>query len=174
MRHWLSVGIDPGKRGAIVALTMDGDLHRSPDGAMRVFDMPAVQVGKRTELDKQELRRIFRQLYGEGAAVWVVERQSTRPGLASQSVLSTGYGWGLLVGLVYGLGGQLLMPRPQEWQRECIKGSPGEGKGRALLAAGERWPDLRLTTARGRQIDGRADAAWLAEFGRRMRWGGGA
>jgi len=61
------------------------------------------------------------------------------------------------------------------WQAEMLRGSPGATtKDRAIWLAGQLWPDLDLLPGRfTTPQDGIADAALIAEWGRRRRTSAG-
>ena len=160
----LIVGIDPGKKGAIVALECSG---RPSAVEWTAADHP--QEGY-TAGKGYNVRAMVQALsdcaeLGEVGLV-VLERQQARPIEGRSSILSTGYGWGLWAGIVAGLGLPLLEVTSQRWTRRVLAGVPGDGKGRSVAVCGARLPGMPLTWGRRRKAhDGLADAACLALYG---------
>jgi hypothetical protein len=56
---------------------------------------------------------------------------------------------------------------PQVWQRSLLAGMPGDTpKAKSITAARLAWPGVKIVG------DGKSDALWLAEYGRRQHLGG--
>jgi hypothetical protein len=98
---------------------------------------------------------------------WVVERQQAWPKQGLSSTFTTGEGYGALVALATLSGGRLVTPRPAEWTKSALRGVPGEGKARNILAAQRMFPELDLCPGRRtKPCDGLADAALLTVYGK--------
>ena len=165
------LGIDPGLSGAIVSLNEKGDL-------LAYSDAPTIATTKtRKALSPLSIGHllIFEQGHGvaHGGCFAMIEQLGIRPKQSAQSGATQGKGWGYWIGALAALAIRYQVARPQEWQRAVLHGQPGEGKDRALLYAEARWPLLELRTPRGRVLDGRADAACIAEYARQLTLGGG-
>jgi len=165
------IGIDPGLSGALVSLDEKGDL-------LAYADAPTVKVTKtRKALSPLSMGALlaFEQSKGDGngGCFAAIEQLGIRPKQSAQSGATQGKGWGYWVGALAALAIRYQVVRPQDWQRAVLRGQPGEGKDRALIFAEARWPQLQLRTPRGRMIDGRADAACLAEYARILTMGRG-
>lgn len=157
------VGIDPGLNGALAVL----------GAAVTVWDAPRLDVGKGM-LDAALIVTWLRQQQPD---LVVVEKQQAMPRFRrnletgksekiDQGVVSsftTGYGFGLYVGILEGLGLRYAVVAPQAWQKELYAGMPGVGKERSLLAASRLWPHIKIPKSK----HGRADSLLIAEFGRR-------
>lgn len=158
----LVIGIDPGKRGAAVAL----DLQGFPIEWIAA-DHPADGYVKGGVYLTRRMSDWLRDR--ESVALVVIERQSARPMEGRSSILTTGYGWGLWDGMAGALNLPQESPNPQRWQRELWGGkrvSGEEKKARAIEWCSRRVPDLPLLWARRRkQHDGLADACCLALWG---------
>lgn len=180
-----TLGIDPGKVGAIAILRDDG----SPEAVHR---MPLIASTKgKSEYDERALRDLLssvaRQRWSPGVAsplvVW--EALQTLPPKMGGGVANfqRGLAVGLLRGICAGLGLRSQAYRPQEWQREMLAGTIGDDtKQRALIAAGRLFPGVCLVCfhvggahldhgRRTKPQDGAADSLLLAEFGRRRALG---
>ena len=157
------IGIDPGKKGAVVALDISG---RPTAIEWTAADHPdegyIAGKGYNVRAMVQTLTDIAER--GEVALV-VLERQQARPMEGRSSTLTTGYGWGLWAGAVAALGLPLIEVTSQRWTRRILAGIPGEGKGRSVAAVGARLPGLALTWGRRRKPhDGLSDAGCLALY----------
>ena len=136
------MGIDPGLTGAI------GILH--VDGSVAVEDMP------RNPRDLYELLREWR-------CRAFVEQAQAMPKQGVSSTFKTGYGYGLIIGVLAGLGIPYQTVTPAVWKRAM--GLWGKDKEASRALARSLWPEAPL----GRKMDhGRAEALLLAEYGRRQ------
>ncbi|HYF53930.1 MAG TPA: hypothetical protein VEA41_06700 [Salinarimonas sp.] len=159
----LTIGLDPGKDGALVAL----------DGMTVLAQVLTADL----LLEKQyvperlaeEVRRVL--LLGDpSSALVVLETPMVLPGEAGRAGLTTGKGWGLWRGIFAALGIAVIEPAPSAWTRAMLRDAPGEGKARAVHVASSRLPGLNLTPGRRRKPhEGLADAAVLALYGQTRR-----
>lgn len=153
----LTIGIDPGKRGAIAALA---------DGVpAAVYDMPLADDG---EVDGARLAAMLRGLLMQhtGAAVLVVhEKINGFSGDRGSRVIPLGQADGIARGVVAALGMPAVRVHPQTWKSHFglrkRKDGPEIGKdaSRALVTA--TFPDRALPYLRAKD-DGRAEAILLA------------
>lgn len=169
----LFVGIDPGLSGAIAVLDENGALISiepiplvpSGSGSRSEFDLPAIR-------DRLLHWRTFASRSGLFVTIEKLTAMPRSMGGASANFargLSRGFAWMLTVLEVpY----QLVSPR--EWQSAMLAGAAGKDtKQRSIVAAQRLFPsaDLRRSPKSKKPDDGLADAALLAEFGRRSREG---
>ena len=154
---WL--GIDPGIKGAVAALDREGSL-------LWCVDMPVCATG----VDGPVLRELLMEDCAFGGAVATVEHQIAMPRQGVKATAKQHYGYGLICGVLDGLGITRRTVEPRIWQRTMTKGFQGGAKQRSMSAARTRWPEASLTGPRGAALDGRADALNLAEYGR-LTWG---
>lgn len=147
------VGIDPGKRGAIVAIR----------GGSVVLAERLPWLGK-AGMDLASVAAILRSVYG---AATVVERAHAMPGQGVASMFRYGEGYGALQGVLAALGMPYVTAPPRTWQR-AIYGTLAKGakpKPYAIQACRQRLPDLDLTPGQVRKPhDGLADAGCLALY----------
>lgn len=165
------VGIDPGLSGAIALLGKGSRTH--------IWDTPtlAVKVGKGQRIyDAQSMVELLRQIKPdfvvlERQQAMVGFRKNPQTGLAEKvtqgasSTFKTGYGYGLWLGILIGMGIPHLVVSPQTWQKEMYQGAVGEGKARSMYVAGQLFPGIHILKSKY----GWADALLLAEYGRRIR-----
>ena len=155
------LGVDPGFSGAFVALNNDGIMH--------VFDMPLAKMrhgtGTRNEICAHTLRDellAFKHDHGQ-IRVAVVEAVSSSPQMGRASAFRFGEGYGVVTAALACLCIPVERVRPQVWKRHM--GLPAE-KAASLTLARAKWPTADCFTLK--KHDGRAEAALLAEYGRRM------
>ena len=148
------LGADPGLHGALALI--DDEL-----GLTVVQDMPIVRVGKTSTISEGLLRELIRDLNPNHA---FVERVHAMPKQGVVSSFNFGMGYGLLRGVLAGLGVGTTLVTPNEWKRAMRLGSD---KGEARLIAGRIFPLNARDFARVRD-DGRAEATLLAFYGLRQ------
>ena len=147
------LGIDPGKKGALVALGRDDH---------RVSLASSYYAGRHLvpSLLVEALRRMRADL-GAGDAVVVVEAQQSMPRQGVSSTFATGLNYGRILGAVETMGWPLHVLRAREW------GKRADPKAATIAEVSRRLPDLDLTPGRCRVAqDGIADAAGMALAGR--------
>lgn len=158
------LGIDPGLDGALAILWSPHPSH------IDVYDTPTVTVqaskGTKREYNEAQMRSYLAPFAGEQAVVFI-EKVHSMPGQGVRSMFSMGYGVGLWEGLLAGLGIPYERVAPQRWQKLMLA-DEGKGKDAARLQAQRIFPQYAQLFAR-KKDHGRADAALMAEFGRRTR-----
>lgn len=156
----ISVGIDPGLSGALVAICAE------QPRAIHVADQPLI-VGSdgRKRLDVRAMVAAVQALCAPPDIVYVLEQSGCRPGQSAQSGVAIGRSVGLWEGIIASTGAPYHVVTPQRWQKVVFGGARADKKARALEMASRLFPNLELRTPRGRVLDGRADAACLAYYG---------
>lgn len=150
MSH-LIIGIDPGKTGAIAVL--------GPDGQLRgLLDMPIING----EVDATGLAGVLVHL--EAPCVTFVEKVHSMPKQGVKSTFSFGQNYGTILGVIGTLQLPLVKVRPQDWKPTFRL--TGKDKDASRQLALEMWPEAR-DELRLKKHGGRADAALIAEHGRR-------
>lgn len=154
------VGVDPGGSGALALLTDSG---RSLD----VRDMPVFVVrrgaGKKRTLDALGLERILEEWKPFDYCFF--ERVGTRPNESPSASFNFGHITGGAAALLQTSGAQFRNPTPVQWRINMGLRKLGKDDSRAL--ASSLWPAQAELFKRVRD-DGRADAALIAEYGRRI------
>lgn len=163
------LGIDPGKDGFLCLLPRLS--------APTFWPTPTVLLsakGSKCDYDVAAMRRILAET---AADLVILEKQQAMPGSlhgrtqGTASSFSTGYGYGLWLGLIAGLGLRLVTVHPRTWQAKLCRDIPGDStKARSIMAAGRLFPsvDLRATERCRKQHDGKADSLLLAYYGLQM------
>jgi len=159
------VGIDPGKRGGVVAIDISGRPTAIEWTAADHPDEGYVMRGGAYNVGRM-IYAIEELTCRDEIGLVVLEKQQARPMEGRSSTLTTGYGWGLWSGIVHSLQQPLLQVSASRWTRQMYAGATGEGKARSIDVASSRLPELSLTWGRRRKPhDGLADAACLALYG---------
>jgi len=157
-------GIDPGFSGAITFLNKEGRI---------VFKtiMPIIKfkVGKKKkiEYDSKAIRKLMIDYKPKMTAI---EVQQAMPKQGVSSTFKTGRGFGLLEGIMIGLGYSYLLIRAQAWQKEMFAGYPkSEGKTLSKKVATMLAPneDFKRTNRCSTLHDGLTDSYLISEFTRR-------
>ena len=153
----ITVGIDPGLSGAIVAVR-DGQI-------VGWADMPVVETvvnGKqRRRIDPHGLVHTIVEI-GPVDMV-VLEQAGARPGEGATSSHTNGRNFGVIEGVLACLARPYTLVTPQTWTKQMRVGSD---KGAHRLEAMRLFPDQSRLFARVKD-DGRADAALLAAWWQR-------
>lgn len=178
----IHLGFDPGLTGAMAALHTDGAF-------LGVWDLPVLYVENsqgdvRRQYDEPAIRALVLQhapagfdVHHTGLMAWI-ERQQPMPGFGKAcprcrqkrsqgavSTFATGDGYGLLRGVLVGLGVPYERVHPRTWKARMGLSSD---KGQSLQKARALFPGADL----GRKKDaGRAEALLIAEYGRRLSLG---
>jgi crossover junction endodeoxyribonuclease RuvC len=145
------LGIDPGVSGAL-ALLVNGEVH--------VIDMPVVEVRGKRLIDATAVRRAIMEGFQYLPNMIVLEHVQGVQGSGATSAFSFGRGFGIVEGVVAGLGLPLTLVRPTIWTKAL---GVSRDKGQHRLTASRLWPRQSQLFARVKD-DGRADASLLAHW----------
>jgi crossover junction endodeoxyribonuclease RuvC len=157
------LGVDPGLGGGIAILL--------PDDTVTLYPVPVLKAGtSKREYDVPAMMAILSQ---HQVALAIIESVAARPGQGVSSMFKFGLGLGLWQGLLSGLGIPFHLVRPQDWKKAILCGTKKD-KVAAIMYAQRRWPTASLLRSpRSKFLDhGLAEAACLAEWGRRLLAGG--
>lgn len=150
------IGIDPGVGGAVAVLREDGSLE--------VIDTPVV-VTKGTRRDYL-VPSMAQLLYGLPDAKAALEQGIPMPRQASNTTYLMGRGGGLWEGALAALGIPYDLVPPQKWKK-ALGIPPKADKGHSRMLATRLFPKYAALFARVKD-DGRAEAALIAEYRRRI------
>jgi crossover junction endodeoxyribonuclease RuvC len=163
----IAIGIDPGKRGAIVGLSPQGAAVRLLSSVYAGSDVvPALLVAALYDV---------RESLGNGTAYVGVENQQAMPRQGVASTFRLGANFGRICGVVESLGWSVEYFRPREWRKRAGITIPrgGDPKAATIAAVSARLPEVDLIPGRLRvPHDGIADAAGLA-LATRSAWAQG-
>jgi len=144
------IGIDPGKKGAIVAMVgSEIHLHQMPEDAGSIVD-------------------ILTKYAADGCHVFL-EKSQAMPGQGTVSMFNYGTGFGTLLGILAALKIPHTLVHPKTWCKVMHSGTAdAEAKVRSLEAARRLFPRVQLVRPRCTKPDeGYIDALLIAEWGRR-------
>jgi crossover junction endodeoxyribonuclease RuvC len=152
--------IDPGLTGAVAVVDYAGvfvAVHDTPTLTLRVAR------GKRTDYDLPGMAALLGPYADAGAHVLIEEAQAM-PGQGVRSMFTTGYGFGVWLGVLAALRMPYTRVRPSVWKKAC---SLGKDKEAARLRAQQLYPGADL---RRKKDHGRAEALLLAHYGCQGAW----
>ena len=156
----LIIGVDPGVHGALAVMGSEGQI-------VCMIDMPVVEikVGKSMKLRvSPELLAYEMARYSGTADCWL-EQVTAMPGQGVSSMFSFGESFGIVKGVMAGRGINLNLVTPAKWKK-AMNLNAGKDGSRAMAI--QMWPE-RADLFKRVKDDGRAEAALIAEFGRRQR-----
>ena len=149
------IGIDPGLTGAIAILPLG-----------KIYDTPTVkaktgQSGKNAYLPIEMAALL--QLYRDGRAHVVIEKQQAFPQQSVYSIGSIMEGYGIWEGIIGAFRMPVTVVRPPAWKKVMLQGT-GKDKGASLKRAQEQYPGLSHYLTRQKDHN-RAEALLLAAYG---------
>ncbi len=154
------LGIDPGVNGAIAVIC---------DTTVIVIDLPIVKVkrkgGTKSEYNLPELRSLLRVFRNEPFCTVVIEEalvQIAGKGSNAYTAYRVGVGYGMLVGMLAGLGLPYEKVHPTVWKRAM--GLLKKDKEDSRLKALGMFPQADILR---KKDEGRSEALLLAEYCRR-------
>ena len=152
--RWIVLGIDPGLKGAIAAIS---------EGKALVEDTP-VANGAYLTASMVDLIRDFTDGAGGARVVAALEDGIAMPKQSSRSTATAFRGIGVWHGILAALGISFEYVRPAQWTKEL--GLTKASKGEHVAKAQQLFPDLVQDLPASK--DGRADALLIAEWRRRQ------
>lgn len=157
------IGVDPGLSGAVACIYEDG--HHS------LHDMPILTFkkgkGMRREYDAQALHLLLGALINHNRMQChvMIEQQGAIPKQGIASTFRTGFGFGVIVGIVNSLSAPHTIVNPKTWKKAMGVTADKQG---VILRTKQLFPDAELPL---KKHHGRAEALLLAEHARRTQGG---
>lgn len=151
-------GIDPGKTGAIAFIK---------GRKIKAFPTPTLKISKtKSEIDG---RAVFELLKKYKTDHVFIEKVHSMPKQGVSSTFVFGMGYGMMRGICVGLELPYTLVTPQAWKKEMCAGMP-KGKDISIIVSKRIWPKINLLPTKRcrKESDGMADAALIAEYGRRQ------
>jgi crossover junction endodeoxyribonuclease RuvC len=147
------MGIDPGLKGALVGLDSKG-------GLLWWRRMPV--------LNKKEIDAISIHRWLEGKVRVCIEKVHAMPKQGVTSMFTFGMGYGMVRAAIEIACAPCHLVTPQRWQKVMLDGMDRSNtKEAAVTKAVQLWPELRVPLMI-KANQGVADAALMAEYGRRL------
>ena len=156
------IGIDNGLSGGITVIDENQKIIES-------IVMPVIK-GKKTEYDIGKIV-IFFQDFHEPSNVYVcLEKAHVRPISGKRASFMTGYGYGLMQGILECCGMSYGIVSPNEWMKDILKGNDTKDKKGSILWCKRKYPrqDWRATDRSKKMHDGKTDSCALAVYCFRM------
>lgn len=171
IKQKVSIGVDVGKNGAIVALYQDGSYTTHPIPLInREYDIPGIISLFKEWSDKYDLHIVLEQVH----AIF---------GSAAGATFEFGRGFGILETAIVSQQLPYTLVQPKTWQKLCFQGVPEirkvatekqraanrqgkvDTKAMALIAVKRLFPTMKLTFGKGtKPHDGLVDAALIAYY----------
>jgi crossover junction endodeoxyribonuclease RuvC len=149
------IGIDPGKKGAIVLYSRDGA------GRIEPHRMPIVDG----EINLYGIDKIINPALAVSDCYAFIENVHAMPGQGVTSMFSFGFSTGALHGILSYCNIPIYTVSPQKWKRTILKGL-GTDKAAAIQYCQREYPLVSLIPTGCRvPSDGIADALCIAEYG---------
>lgn len=153
MNYRMSIGVDPGRDGAMAVIGLESD--------------PLVVPFDEKQYQSLLLRVALATRNGmDGKALCVVEHVNAMPGQGVTSCFSFGQNFGFILGMLTAHCIPYELVRPLKWKKEF---SCTSDKNTSIAVAKRLFPgvDLRRTERCTKDHDGKAEALLMAEYCRR-------
>jgi crossover junction endodeoxyribonuclease RuvC len=149
------IGIDPGKKGAIVLYSRDGA------GQVEAHRMPT----RDGEIDLYGIDKIINPALAVSDCYAFIEDVHAMPRQGVTSMFSFGFSTGALHGILSYCNIPIYKVTPQSWKRAILKGH-GTDKAAAIAYCKTHYPQISLIPTGCRVAsDGLADGLCIAEYG---------
>lgn len=152
-------GVDNGLDGGITIIK-DGTLFSS-------MPMPTINTVKsKREYDLTKIKNFI-----AGVDHVFVEQAQAMPGQGVSSMFTIGKNYGLMMGILSGLGYPFTVIAPQTWQKQLFSGFPkASTKSVSVMVCQRLWPNADWRASERCKVahDGMTDSACIAEYGRRV------
>ncbi len=152
------IGIDNGLGGGIAAIDENQNI-------VCLKPMPVIK-GKKTEYVVSSVSQILIKLKEEDDIFCVLEKAHVRPISGKRACFMTGYGYGMMEGILTGVGIRYRIVNPREWQKSITSGLGNDTKSASINFCLKQFPgvDLTLTERSKKHNDGLSDALCMATY----------
>lgn len=163
----ITVGIDNGISGGIAMFDVETN-------ELQVMPMPVVKVAKAKGFKNEyNISVIIQMLKNQRINLAVLEKAQAFPGQGSVSMFSVGRCFGIMEGILAGLGIPYMVVHPKSWQKRMFEGVPhgtGQSKQASILVAQRLFPNTRFVTGEKsiKLHDGMSDAALMAVYASKL------
>lgn len=158
------LGIDNGIGGALAAYNEEGNI-------LTAVAMPTIKVqkakGNKNEYNIPALIEWFNQFRGMTKMV-TLEKAQPFPGQGAVSMFSIGRGYGIMEGILAGLGLPYMVIHPKTWQKKMFEGMPHNDTKQASVVTAQRlFPGVHFigSDKSTKLHNGMTDAALMAYYG---------
>ncbi len=153
-------GVDNGLNGGIVVIDKEQKI-------IGYTIMPVIK-GKKTEYDIRGIINFFNNLVEPDEVFVALEKAHVRPISGKRASFMTGFGYGLMQGLIESFGFSYEIVSPKDWQKEVLKGmNTGDTKKDSIMFCKRKWPNQSWTATEKskKEHDGLTDAACVSLYG---------
>lgn len=154
------IGVDNGMKGGIVFLDSKANI---------VFKIPMPVIGtKKKEYNVTHINALLEQKNKEYDCICFLEKAQPQYRDGSKQAFKTGFGYGVLQGLLISLKIPFQIIAPKVWQKKVFAGlNTDDTKLASALFCQRKWPeeDWKATPRCTTIHDGMTDAACLAYYG---------
>lgn len=153
-------GIDNGLNGGIAAIN-------SLQKVEVLRTMPVIKGKTKTQYDIKGIVDVFQNTRYHPSMMFVVlEKAHPRPISGKRQCFTTGYGYGVIQGVLETLGISYGIVNPSEWQKDILKGLKGETKERSIMFCKRKYPSIDFTPTKRstKPHDGMTDALCMAIY----------
>jgi len=161
------VGIDNGLSGAITAINKNENILFSTV-------MPTIKVGSKNEYDINEIVRLFKEHFGRKDKIIIaLEKSHVRPVSGKRACFSTGFGYGVMQGVLTSLGLSYHIVSPSEWMNKVITDKAPGDKKPSIMFCKRKYPTFHwgATERANKPSDGKTDATCLAIYAKKYHLG---
>jgi len=161
------IGIDNGLGGAIAGIEFTNISEDPQHGKISIYwcyDMPLTAKNDKWTYDEKGIADLLLRHKPDYA---YIERAQAFHKQGVTSTFSFALRYGLMRGILSGLGIQYEVVEPKKWQSFFFKKAKDDNtKEIGSGIASKLFPMIDLKTKKGRLLDGRSDALLIAEYGR--------
>lgn len=157
------IGIDNGLSGGITIIDENQKIIKS-------IVMPVIK-GKKTEYDIKKLTEIFRGIFTDGVFdnddIFVcLEKAHVRPISGKRACFMTGFGYGLMQGLLESMCMSYEIVSPNEWMKDILKGMDTTDKKGSVMWCQRKYPkeNWAATERSTKPHDGKTDSCAMAVY----------
>lgn len=161
------IGCDNGVQGGLA-------MYNSETNYLEVVPMPVIKTptakGSKNEYDIPAIIQWLNQ-FGQVTKMVILEKAQSFPGQGVVSQFTIGKNYGIMCGLLAGLGLPHTIVNPRQWQKKMFEGvAHTDTKQASALVAQRLWPSVSFkATPKSTKIhSGLTDAALLAYYGSKI------
>ena len=151
------IGIDNGLNGGITVINDEQEIVDS-------IVMPIIKIKGKNHYDINKIVQWFNEFHEPDKLIVCLEKTHVRPVQGKRACFMSGFGYGLMQGIIESLGISYMIISPQEWMKEFELSSKDTKE--SILFCQRKWPTYNWTaTDRSKKLhDGKTDSACLALY----------
>jgi len=151
-----TLGIDPGKTGALAMIT--------PHGHMAA-DTPTITMNGKKIIDERRMVEVFRSIVAKKPIFVFLEMVHAMPKQGVVSMFTFGKSFGIWLGILASHDVPYELVTPQKWKAQMLAGVEGtDNKAKSVIVAKRLFPE---NSGWKKKDHNKAEALLIAEWGRR-------